>query len=65
MIEKLKIKFFIFDLFFVNYTSYILILVVSQFPGFYLFLLQPPPQIKTNLKEKTEKQTKQGNKIKQ
>lgn len=62
MIEKLKIKFFIFDLFFVNYTSYILILVVSQFPGFYLFLLQPPPQIKTNLKEKLK--TKQNKETK-
>lgn len=62
MIEKLKIKFFIFDLFFVNYTSYILILVVSQYPGFYLFLLQPPPQIKTNLKEKSK--TKQNKETK-
>lgn len=62
MIEKLKIKFFIFDLFFVDYTSYILILVVSQFPGFYLFLLQPPPQIKTNLKEKPK--TKQNKETK-
>lgn len=62
MIEKLKIKFFIFDLFFVDYTSYILILVVSQFPGFYLFLLQPPPQIKTNLKEKLK--TKQNKETK-
>lgn len=62
MIEKLKIKFFIFDLFFVDYTSYILILVVSQYPGFYLFLLQPPPQIKTNLKEKPK--TKQNKETK-
>lgn len=62
MIEKLKIKFFIFDLLFLDYTSYILILVVSQFPGFYLFLLQPPPQIKTNLKEKPK--TKQNKETK-